>query len=1286
MVEKPFQDTDDWVWTNPAFLKWTRTPGTLWIKGKPGSGKSTIARMITDRMQEAFPAPETQSASTPRPVALGTFFYSSRMGTTAIRHELMLRSVLYQVLGQHSSLYKHFRPTFRSSLADDIPWDLPRLQHVFALMAKDCTPSAPRLCFVLDGFDESENTTSESTGVRMREFLKWLVDLSRQWSQRSGLRIIILSRPENGISGALRSIPSITVEDHNQQAIETLVDDFLRKIAASIHEWVSSDRGGSLQDKAKKTKIENDINDTLEYLRDQILTKAEGTLQWVVTVMKELQNQFEYEGSYNRKDLEGIMNGLPPGSGLYKLYSQIVVRLQERLDPRKHAKARRMLSWVCFARRPLDLKELRDALAIHGWEKCESPAAFQQHLNDNRCSLPDEENWTPFVREISDLSGCFLEVVRPRYSSEGSDAAPRKLHYTAEDTVQVTHQTVMEFLLRHDSGTIQVEKEICDAELTAYLQFATSAFKDTNCPPWTFEDSDAGSIHSADRSSEEADPQNIDIEKTGDEKIDDGNIYNEVTDPNGADIVDLSHNTSECPVCTPTTYLEAFPLLFYGVDHRKGHLSKEDIQSFENETQPIHRALEEEAIGETSQYSYKFLRRVFWEACECSLVQVARSLIRWCPSSIGRGLMEDACKAAIQQSNLPTLEMLLGEGIYDNRSNVLYFFDAVQDNSEDVVRMLLDHRSFLVEAWDNNFETALHVAARRGHERIATLLVQHGAKACAVSDDDITPLEIAEEYGHRPLVPLLVDQAIDLTGLGLANRALLLAAVREGQTELVRDQMFQTNFYGPDHGEGEYPYAALVQWHHDIARCFGGLERRRSWPNAPDVSAATRDRQDSAARRNHLRYNNSSKKIRFTSNRAFKMRYWQAGRPELNRSATASCPLCRNFYLRTHFSNKPPRSKTKLCVTCKAGTFLGGSQVNSTSSACLVPTDEEDAIFYREPLSLSELRWTTKFVPAIDTAGLDADEFWPMIERKSTIRLRKANFRRSLSEGDNRYRYEDLKRGLRPEIRGRGRIRRSDDQVPLPRAKSEEEALQEYESSDDASHHDPAGLGLEPEPLVPEEVVTISGSRGRTRARTRSKRKRRSRGRSRSRDKSRGRGIGSGSIRRSSMALHSSPSSREDEEAFVAPDQVSSRSTDRSLRRAPYHYLGGPGAHYSPSSSGGHKTFFEQPVYSPSYYPPRTDTLHSQRGMLEMWVDELAREEDAFFSVKLRYKQRRLRTWSGSDLTFPRVWKSVVNPSTLLHWFQPPLRPASNALTRFRSPQPQKLPIHPTLLRQDSVD
>lgn len=173
-----------------------------------------------------------------------------------------------------------------------------------------------------------------------------------------------------------------------------------------------------------------------------------------------MKNQFEYEGIYNRSEVEETVNSLPPGSELYNLDAQIVVRLQKNLDLKKQAKACRILSWVYFARRPLALRELRDALAIYGWEKSVPPMSFQQHLSEKRCVLLDEENWMPFVREISDLSGCLLEVVQFGRTSGRADVRQRTATNVAEDVVQFTHQTVVEFLLRHNKVNFKSIKSL----------------------------------------------------------------------------------------------------------------------------------------------------------------------------------------------------------------------------------------------------------------------------------------------------------------------------------------------------------------------------------------------------------------------------------------------------------------------------------------------------------------------------------------------------------------------------------------------------------------------------------------------------------------------------------------------------------------------------------------------------------------------------------------------------------------------------------------------------------
>ncbi|KAM7208475.1 hypothetical protein V8F20_001156 [Naviculisporaceae sp. PSN 640] len=45
-VQEALQDTNQWIWKNPAYNRWKTTGGLLWISGKAGSGKSLLAKTI----------------------------------------------------------------------------------------------------------------------------------------------------------------------------------------------------------------------------------------------------------------------------------------------------------------------------------------------------------------------------------------------------------------------------------------------------------------------------------------------------------------------------------------------------------------------------------------------------------------------------------------------------------------------------------------------------------------------------------------------------------------------------------------------------------------------------------------------------------------------------------------------------------------------------------------------------------------------------------------------------------------------------------------------------------------------------------------------------------------------------------------------------------------------------------------------------------------------------------------------------------------------------------------
>jgi ankyrin repeat protein len=70
------------------------------------------------------------------------------------------------------------------------------------------------------------------------------------------------------------------------------------------------------------------------------------------------------------------------------------------------------------------------------------------------------------------------------------------------------------------------------------------------------------------------------------------------------------------------------------------------------------------------------------------------------------------------------------------------------------VRLLLEHRAD-VNAPDQSGETALHLAARGGHEAVVRLLLEYRADVNAPDQSGGTALHLAARGGHEAVVRLL---------------------------------------------------------------------------------------------------------------------------------------------------------------------------------------------------------------------------------------------------------------------------------------------------------------------------------------------------------------------------------------------------------------------------------------------------------------------------------------------------------------------------------------------------
>ncbi|KAL7786975.1 hypothetical protein V8C37DRAFT_285865 [Trichoderma ceciliae] len=435
-ISKPIEGTTDWIWKHPSFVRWKNSPEMLWINGKPGSGKSTIARMITDSIRGTA----TRATSLYDLAALGfeekaiiaDFFYSARMGEKATRHIYMLRSLLHQMLDQDKTLYPHFQATYRALLetrTHEEFWDMDSLKIVFEHVVRDDSSSRPQICCVLDGFDESEDTADSSDA----NLLFWLSSLATSRIPGSWLSLIVLSRHTFGIAKELDGFLSIRIEKCNETAIQKIVDDGLSSLRTAVIQ-----HGGKPGKKVDKF---------IESQKRRLLDGADGQILWVKLVLQEWQTLLQDKGAFNLDELDAIFH-FP--NGLEKLYEELIKRLCDRsTGDREMTIARNMLIWACFPPQLMSLDQFRDAIAMRGWKPSNaSITSLQDHLRKNRIYIFEDSNWLPVENDILRTCGCLLEVVKPTPLGTSQEPESRKRRVLPQFKVQVTHQTAKEFLTR----------------------------------------------------------------------------------------------------------------------------------------------------------------------------------------------------------------------------------------------------------------------------------------------------------------------------------------------------------------------------------------------------------------------------------------------------------------------------------------------------------------------------------------------------------------------------------------------------------------------------------------------------------------------------------------------------------------------------------------------------------------------------------------------------------------------------------------------------------------------
>lgn len=308
----------------------------------------------------------------------------------------ILKSLVFQLLRQNVSFYKHAMDTFELFRhKEQAVWSPDTLWKVFSNIACDTeAASAPIYC-LLDALDECQQMGDEE--FSRNHLLSRIAELySPNASARCQIRFIITCRPYVDLQALLKDFDTIPL-GLGQGATENDISLFITE---------------RLQEMAFEKRFSRELAETVaEHLRRE----ARGMFLWVSLVIKDLSTQcFSDAEVYER------LNTLP--ADLYAFYDNILGRIHT--EHRKRAK--QMFMWIVYAARPLALKELNIALAISAAPK--PPTSLddiKRYLSNN------------LQRELETRCGLLVEFQRGLLDQEWLDLEAY--------TVHLSHQSVKDF-------------------------------------------------------------------------------------------------------------------------------------------------------------------------------------------------------------------------------------------------------------------------------------------------------------------------------------------------------------------------------------------------------------------------------------------------------------------------------------------------------------------------------------------------------------------------------------------------------------------------------------------------------------------------------------------------------------------------------------------------------------------------------------------------------------------------------------------------------------------------
>ncbi|KAJ5927154.1 hypothetical protein N7516_008927 [Penicillium verrucosum] len=337
-IEPCHTNTCKWILDLEEYQSWrSQSHGLLWIKGKPGAGKSTLMVFLHDKLQ---------ISQDNRPGIRLDFFFNAR-GTEMQRTPLgMLRSLLNQIFDRDPTVRSQIREIYDRRCKQfgygKRQWEWPQV-ILEELLASAILASASRQHVVVfvDALDEAGAKSAQ----QLAGYFHRLV--GRAEGKKLCIQICISCR-HYPIMESGHTI-EIKVEEHNQRDIARYIQDKLTKTEAKD---ITSQK-------------------TREMLVRQLTQQANGVFQWVHIMIPLIEQKIREGESFD--DICCWLHKVP--AGLKDVYAYILNNVIEKSN---REQSFLFFQWICLAERPLTVAEMRYALVAQNVREPLSPKKWER--------------------------------------------------------------------------------------------------------------------------------------------------------------------------------------------------------------------------------------------------------------------------------------------------------------------------------------------------------------------------------------------------------------------------------------------------------------------------------------------------------------------------------------------------------------------------------------------------------------------------------------------------------------------------------------------------------------------------------------------------------------------------------------------------------------------------------------------------------------------------------------------------------------------------------------------